>query len=165
MVKMQPEINFIKAKCYGNSEKISEEQYELYKKEHYQPLADLIPLILQLILLMALLIGLSLYLGFFVKTGVGIYWTFSNLLSIAQLYLLNIIMNSKKYIDYDALEKSRKELAESSAFHKSSPRKFFEKDPYRKEKNLIINDFSKIMKCSSFFILKKWILLILSEYH
>lgn len=157
MVRMQPEMNFIKAKYYGNSEKISEEQYELYKREHYQPLADLIPLALQLILLMGVIdvinhpeehifpheagvldtmfgnldlstvpaevggaallipliaalsawfmcyiqnkinvlqaeqgklnqlgtmllsIGLSLYLGFFVKTGVGVYWTFSNL--------------------------------------------------------------------------------------
>ena len=205
MVKMQPEMNFIKAKYFGNGEKISEEQYELYKKEHYQPLADLIPLILQLILLMgvidvindparhifrtgagtlntvaggmdlssipaqtggitfvipliaalsawfmcfiqnrvnvlqseqsklnkygtmALSIGLSLYLGFFVKTGVGVYWTCSNLLSVAQLYLLNIIMDPRKYIDYDALEKSRKELAESAAFHKSSKKNFIPK--------------------------------------
>ena len=55
MVKLQPEINFIKAKYFGNSEKISEEQYELYKREHYQPLADLIPLILQLVLLMGVI--------------------------------------------------------------------------------------------------------------
>ncbi len=221
MVKMQPEINFIKAKYFGNSEKISEEQYELYKREHYQPLADLIPLILQLILLMGVInvindpakhifrsgagtldtvalgmdlssipvetggitflipliaalsawfmcfiqnhinvlqseqskinqygtmilsIGLSLYLGFFVKTGVGIYWTCSNLLSVAQLYLLNILMNPKKYIDYDALEKSRKELAESSAFYKSSSKKLFEKDPYRKREKADYKRFFK----------------------
>ena len=152
MVRMQPEINFIKAKYFGNNDKISEEQYELYKREHYKPLADLIPLALQLILLMGVIdvinypevhifrgadgtldtmfgmfdlsvvpaqtggvsymvpllaalsawfmcfiqnkinvlqseqgkinqygtmilsIALSLYLGFFVKTGVGIYW-------------------------------------------------------------------------------------------
>ncbi len=221
MVKLQPEINFIKAKYFGNGEKISEEQYELYKREHYQPLADLIPLILQLVLLMGVInvindpvkhifrggagtlntmfggidlssipietrgitylipliaafsawfmcfiqnrinvlqseqnkfnqygtmllsIGLSLYLGFFVKTGVGIYWTFSNLLSIAQLYLLNIIMNPKKYIDYDALEKSRKELAESSAFHKSSQKKLFDKDPYRRKEKADYKRFFK----------------------
>lgn len=211
MVKLQPEINFIKAKYYGNSEKISEEQYDLYKKEHYQPLADLIPLILQLVLLMGVInvindpakhifrsqsgilntmaggmdlasipveaggitylipliaalsawfmcfiqnrinvlqaeqsrlnqyammllsIGLSLYLGFFVKTGVGIYWTCSNLLSIVQLYLLNIVMNPRKYIDYEALEQSRKELAASAAFHKVPRKKLLEKDPWRKK--------------------------------
>lgn len=211
MVKLQPEINFIKAKYYGNSEKISEEQYDLYKREHYQPLADLIPLILQLVLLMGVInvindpakhifrsqsgilntmaggmdlasipveaggitylipliaalsawfmcfiqnrinvlqaeqsrlnqyammllsIGLSLYLGFFVKTGVGIYWTCSNLLSIVQLYLLNIVMNPRKYIDYEALEQSRKELAASAAFHKVPRKKLLEKDPWRKK--------------------------------
>ncbi len=221
MVKMQPEMNFIKAKYFGNSEKISEEQYELYKREHYQPLADLIPLALQLVLLMGVIdvindpvrhifrtgagtlntvagsmdlssipaetggitfiipliaalsawfmcfiqnrvnvlqseqsklnqygtmvlsIGLSLYLGFFVKTGVGVYWTCSNLLSVAQLYLLNIIMDPRKHIDYDALEKSRKELAESSAFHKSAKRKLFEKNPYGKREK---SDYKRFFK-------------------
>ena len=211
MVKMQPEMNFIRAKYFGNGEKISEEQYELYKREHYQPLADLIPLALQLILLMGVIdvinhpeehifrgnpgvldtmlgsldlssipaevggtayliplvaafsawfmcfiqnkinvlqseqgkinqmgtmilsIGLSLYLGFFVKTGVGIYWTFNNLFSVLQLYFLNIIMNPKKYIDYEALEKSREELRSASAFERQNKKKFFEKDPYRKK--------------------------------
>ncbi len=220
MVKMQPEINFIKAKYFGNSEKISEEQYELYKREHYRPLADLIPLALQLILLMGVIdvinhpkehifrgqpgvldtlfmgmdlsaipaqtggvtfvvpliaafsawfmcyiqnhinvlqseqsklnqygtmilsIGLSLYLGFFVKTGVGIYWTFSNLFSILQLYVLNWMMNPKKYIDYDALEKSRQELQEASAFSKQQ-KKRFAKDPYRKKEKADYKRFFK----------------------
>lgn len=211
MVKMQPEMNFIRAKYYGNGEKISEEQYELYKREHYQPLADLIPLVLQLILLMGVIdvinhpeehifrgnpgvldtmlgsldlssipaevggiaylipliaalsawfmcfiqnrinvlqseqgkvnqlgtmilsIGLSLYLGFFVKTGVGIYWTFSNLFSVLQLYFLNIIMNPRKYIDYEALEKSRAELKAASAFGRQGKKKLFEKNPYKKK--------------------------------
>ncbi|MEZ3446206.1 MAG: membrane protein insertase YidC [Lachnospiraceae bacterium] len=211
MVKMQPEMNFIRAKYYGNGEKISEEQYELYKREHYQPLADLIPLALQLILLMGVIdvinhpeehifrgnpgvldamlgsldlssipaevggiaylipliaalsawfmcfiqnrinvlqseqgkvnqlgtiilsIGLSLYLGFFVKTGVGIYWTFSNLFSVLQLYFLNIIMNPRKYIDYEALEKSRAELKAASAFGRQGKKKLFEKNPYKKK--------------------------------
>lgn len=221
MVKMQPEMNFIKAKYFGNGEKISEEQYELYKREHYQPLADLIPLALQLILLMGVIdvinhpeehifrgnpnaldtmlgslnlssvpaevggiayliplaaafsawfmcfiqnkinvlqseqgkvnqlgtmilsIGLSLYLGFFVKTGVGIYWTFSNLFSVLQLYLLNIIMNPKKYIDYEALEKSREELRAASAFGRQNKKKLFEKDPYKKKEKADYKRFFK----------------------
>lgn len=220
MVKMQPEINFIKAKYFGNNDKISEEQYELYKRENYKPLADLIPLILQLVLLMGVIdvinnpikhifrgqpgtldtmlgsmnldtvpaevggityiipliaaisawfmcfiqnkinvlqseqgklnqygtmllsIALSLYLGFFVKTGVGIYWTFSNLFSIVQLYFLNIIMNPKKYIDYDALEKSRKELKEASQFQKAQ-KKAFAKDPYHKKEKADYKRFFK----------------------
>lgn len=221
MVKMQPEVNFIKAKYYGNSEKISEEQYELYKREHYRPLADLIPLALQLILLMGVInvinnpekhifrgnpgtldtmlgsidlssipaevggiaylipliaafsawfmcfiqnkinvlqseqgkvnklgtmilsIALSLYLGLFVKTGVGIYWTFSNLFSVLQLYFLNIIMNPKKYIDYEALEKSRQELKAASTFEKKNKKKIFEKDPFRKKEKADYKRFFK----------------------
>ncbi len=220
MVKLQPEINFIKAKYFGNNEKISEEQYELYKREHYQPLADLIPLALQLILLMGVIdvinhpelhifrgqtgtlntmlgsldlssvpvetggityvipliaalsawfmcfiqnrinvlqseqgrlnqygtmllsIALSLYLGFFVKTGVGIYWTFSNLFSILQLYVLNIIMNPKKYIDYDALERSRQELKAAAQFQKQQ-KKLFAKNPYRKKEKADYKRFFK----------------------
>lgn len=221
MVKMQPEMNFIRAKYYGNSEKISEEQYELYKREHYQPLADLIPLALQLILLMGVIdvinhpeehifrggpgvldtmlgsldlsavpaevggiaylipviaafsawfmcfiqnrinvlqaeqgkmnqlgtmilsIGLSLYLGFFVKTGVGIYWTFSNLFSVLQLYFLNIVMDPKKYIDYEALERSREELKAAGAFERENKKKFFERDPYRKRERADYRRFFK----------------------
>jgi YidC/Oxa1 family membrane protein insertase len=221
MVKMQPEINLIKAKYYGNGEKISEEQYELYKREHYQPLADLIPLALQLILLMGVIdvinhpeqhifrgksgvldtvlgsldlsfvpaevggisylipliaafsawfmcfiqnkinvlqaeqgklnqlgtmilsIGLSLYLGFFVKTGVGIYWTFSNLFSVMQLYFLNLVMNPKHYIDYEALEKSREELKAASVFYSQHKKKLFGKDPYRKKERADYKRFFK----------------------
>ena len=52
MVKMYPEMNRIKAKYFGNKDKISEEQYKLYKREKYHPMLDLIPTILQLVVLM-----------------------------------------------------------------------------------------------------------------
>ena len=52
MVKMYPEMNRIKAKYFGNKDKISEEQYNLYKRENYHPMLDLIPTILQLVILM-----------------------------------------------------------------------------------------------------------------
>jgi len=191
MVKMYPEMNRIKAKYFGSSDLISEEQYQLYKREKYHPMLDLVPVILQLIILMGVVevinhptqhllrtaeeqgvglnmiflgldlgvipsqtggvsiivplmaalsawlmchiqnkvnvlqaeqtkvnqittllisVGLSLYLGFFVPAGVGLYWTVGNLLSILQLFLLNIWINPKKYIDYQALEESKKEL-------------------------------------------------------
>ncbi|MBR4542967.1 MAG: membrane protein insertase YidC [Lachnospiraceae bacterium] len=57
-------------------------------------------------------VGLSLYLGAFVPSGMGLYWVVSNLLSIVQMYLLNFFIDPKKYIDYEALAKSRKELAD-----------------------------------------------------
>ncbi len=52
MVKLYPEMNRIRAKYYGNKDRISEEQYLLYKRAHYHPLLDLIPTVLQLIILM-----------------------------------------------------------------------------------------------------------------
>lgn len=51
-VRMQPEMNHIKAVYMGNQDAISEEQYKLFKKEGYNPFADLIPLFVQLALLM-----------------------------------------------------------------------------------------------------------------
>lgn len=185
MVKMYPEMNHIKAKYFGNKDMASEEEYQLYKRENYHPMLDLIPVILQLIVLMGVVdgirrlnvadkfflgldlgvipiktggisilipvlaafsswlmcftqnkanvlqseqskanqiitltlsVGLSLYLGFFVPGGVGFYWIISNLMSIALMYLLNYFINPKKYIDYNALEESKKELAQANQY-------------------------------------------------
>ena len=175
-VRMEPELNHIKAVYAGNQELISEEQYKLFKREKYSPFGDLIPLFLQLALLMGVVeavkkgtpltvipiqalgvtllipavaaasafimcfvqnkinvlqseqgalnqygtmifsVGLSLYLGFFVSVGVGFYWICSNLLSTLQLALLNVWINPRDYIDYEALEKSKEELKEARAF-------------------------------------------------
>lgn len=57
-------------------------------------------------------VGLSLFLGISVAAGVALYWTASNLLAILQQWLLNIAISPKKYVDYEALEKTRKELSE-----------------------------------------------------
>lgn len=57
-------------------------------------------------------VGLSLFLGAFVPVGVGIYWIFSNLFSLLQQFILNIFINPKDYIDYEKLNKTRKELFE-----------------------------------------------------
>ncbi len=51
-VRMEPELNHIKAVYCGNQELISEEQYKIFKREKYNPFADLIPLFVQLALLM-----------------------------------------------------------------------------------------------------------------
>ena len=239
MIKMQPELNRIKAKFFGDNDMIAEEQSKLYKKSKYNPLASLIPLLLQVVLLlgvveviyhpfnyimgmpkstvsafeqlalardsslnpesssiqlsviddiqtagaqayesispefverikafqmrflgfdlgrvafvdrgitilvpliaafsawllayaqnkmnvlqteqsrlsqygmMAFSVGLSLYLGAFVPAGVGLYWVAGNLFAIAVQWILNIVMDPKKSIDYDALEESKKEL-------------------------------------------------------
>lgn len=192
IVRMQPEINHIKAAFWGNQDRISEEQYKLFKKEHYSPFADLVPLFVQLALLMGVVeavkrgtaltavpiqaggatlavpvlaavsafimccvqnklnvlqaeqgavnrygtlifsVGLSLYLGFFVSVGVGIYWTCSNLLSVLQLVLLNIWINPRKYIDYDALETGREELRKTRLMM-TAGEKEERKNPYRRK--------------------------------
>lgn len=194
VVRMQPELNHIKAEYCGNTELISEEQYKLFKREHYNSFADLIPLFVQLALLMGVVeavkkgtnltaipihdmgitllipaiaaisafvmcyvqnkinvlqseqgkfnqygtmifsVALSLYLGFFVSIGVGFYWTCSNLLSTLQLVLLNLWINPKDYIDYEALEASKEELKQAKAFM-STKKKESRHNPYKnKEK-------------------------------
>lgn len=179
MVKMYPAMNHIRSTYFGNSDMIQEENYKLYKKEKYHPMLDLVPVVIQLLILMgvveglkafeisdtifvgidlghvpisaggitilipilaalsawfmcyiqnhvnvlqseqnrinqygtlALSVGLSLYLGFFVRGGVGLYWIAGNILSVVQLFILNACISPKKYIDYEALEKSKEEL-------------------------------------------------------
>ena len=190
MVKMTPEINRIKHDYYGDKERINEETFALYKREKYSPLIDIIPMIIQLIILMGIVemmgvpeysgisfaemksIGidfslipfeckgiyflfpviaalsaivmciaqnkaqvlqaeqgnlnkygmmvfsalLSLYLGLFVRSGVALYWIFSNIFSTIQIFILNAIINPKKYIDYEALEESKKKLEELKGY-------------------------------------------------
>ncbi len=185
VVELQPAINRIKARYFGDHDRINEETAALYKEKKYRPAASVIPLIIQLVLLMgviavvrepetagmtaadmicwgvdfyripsetggwyllwpviagvaalllclaenadqvlqaeasklnkygmlALSVALSLYLGLFVRAGVALYWTAGNLIAIAQIYLLNWWIDPKKYIDYEELEASRKELA------------------------------------------------------
>lgn len=52
MIRIQPDINFLKVKYYGQKDAIAEEQAKLFKEAKYHPLASTIPLIIQLVLLM-----------------------------------------------------------------------------------------------------------------
>lgn len=65
-------------------------------------------------------VGLSLYLGFFVSSGVALYWIFSNIFSTIQLYILNFFINPKKYVDYEELKKSKEALDEIENLGKSN---------------------------------------------
>lgn len=210
MVKMYPEMNRIKAKYFGNKDMISEENYKLYKKENYHPMLDLVPVIVQLIVLMGVVeglklfhvqdtifcgfdlgvipgkvlgryilvsviaavsawfmcyiqnkinvlqseqskanqyttmgisVGLSLYLGFFVTAGVALYWTVGNILAVVQLFILNACISPKKYIDYEALNESRKELDKVQQYHKAA-KKEISKAAQAKEKQ----DYKRFFK-------------------
>ncbi len=55
IVQIQPEINFMKAKFFGDSDRIADEQASIFKRAKYNPLASLIPLAIQIILLMGLI--------------------------------------------------------------------------------------------------------------
>ena len=52
MVKMQPEINQLKVKYFGDKDAIAEEESKIYKKYKYNPFASLVPLIIQIVLLL-----------------------------------------------------------------------------------------------------------------
>lgn len=84
---------------------------------------------------------LSLYLGFFVPVGVGIYWIFSNLFAIIQLFVLNKCINPVKYIDYDELESSRNLL--HSMEGTSTDTKNYKRDPYQHRCN---EDYKRFIK-------------------
>ncbi len=250
MVKIQPDLNFLKANHYGDPDTIADEQGKLYKKHHYRPLLSLVPLIVQVVLLLGVVeiiyhpldylfsvnadtiramaeaagiatdtssyqlalieaikagtldgmadfasvidpikafqgeflgfnlstiptavwgiytlmpviaglssfimcwtqnmsnvlqheqsklnqygmtilsVGISLYLGLGVPAGIAWYWVAGNLLSVAQMYILNAVINPKKYVDYEALEKSRRALADIEALEAGR------KDPNYKE--------------------------------
>ncbi len=199
MVALMPELDRMKADHFGDSEAIAEETQKLYKREHYHPLASMVPLVIQLVLLVgvigavrtllngsdsalsvypaqsggimmlmplaagasALILGLaqnrlnplqreqsrvsqwmtnglsiaiSLALGAFVPVGVGVYWICSNLFTIAQQLILNAVMPAKKYVDYDALEKARAELAKLNSLSAGISRedKKREKEDYKR---------------------------------
>lgn len=58
----------------------------------------------------AISVGISLSLGTIVPLGTGIYWISSNLFSILQQLVLNWLIKPAKYIDYEALAKSKESL-------------------------------------------------------
>ena len=84
-------------------------------------------------------VALSLYLGFFVPAGVALYWTFSNLFAILLQWFLNIMINPKKYVNYEELEKAEKELKELSSLDKKNKRT---KEQIKKEKE----DYKRFFK-------------------
>lgn len=90
--------------------------------------------------MLILSVGLSLYLGMFVAAGVALYWTISNLLAVVQQILLNIFINPKKYVDYEELEATRKELNELNNLNKDKGKRSLEQ--IKKEKE----DYKKFFK-------------------
>lgn len=55
MVRIQPAINRLKVKYFGDADRIADEQAALFKKERYSPFSGIVPLAVQLILLIGLI--------------------------------------------------------------------------------------------------------------
>ena len=54
VVRIQPELNEARARYFGDADAIAEAQGRLFKQQRYHPLANLIPLFVQIVLLMGL---------------------------------------------------------------------------------------------------------------
>lgn len=222
MVKMQPEINYLKVQYFGDQDTIAEKQLHIFKREKYNPMASIFPLAIQVILLIGLIevikaginnpeidmdflgiqlglvpskmggtlilspivagisawilcvaqnasnvlqaeqskaskygmmafsVGLSLYLGWFVPVGVAIYWVASNLMAVAQLYLLNWAIDPKKFVDYEALKDSKNKLEKLGNLGNKKKRHFWEPIS-RRERNDYKRFFSVINKHLVFY--------------
>lgn len=85
--------------------------------------------------LMAVSVGISLYLGCFVPAGIALYWVASNLLSIAQMYALNAAISPKKQVDYDALERSRAALKELDSLNSGMDKKLIKLNKKREKQD------------------------------
>lgn len=55
MVLLMPDLNRLKIKYYGDKDAIAEETQRLYKRERYHPLASVIPMLVQLLLLIGVI--------------------------------------------------------------------------------------------------------------
>lgn len=76
-------------------------------------------------------VGISLFLGSFVSLGTGVYWIASNLFSIPVQIVCNWIINPRKYVNYEALEASRKELEKLESIGKKKKEGFFSENRKR----------------------------------
>ena len=64
------------------------------------------------------MIAFSTYFAFLVPAGVGMYWGWGNLFAIAVMYLVNLIYDPKKYINYKALDEMKEQVARDRAEQK-----------------------------------------------
>ncbi len=91
---------------------------------------------------MAFSVSLSVVLGCIVPVGTAFYWILGNLFSVAQMYILNVIINPKKYVDYEALERSREELKKIEALEPAKKKDADWKENRKRERQ----DYKKFFK-------------------
>lgn len=63
----------------------------------------------------AFMIAFSTYFAFLVPAGVGLYWAWGNLFAILVMYLVNVVYDPKKYINYKVLEEMKADVKKQRA--------------------------------------------------
>ena len=76
-------------------------------------------------------VGISLFLGAFVSLGTGVYWIASNLFSIPVQVVCNWIINPKKYVNYEDLESSKKQLEQLEEIGQKKKESYFSENKKR----------------------------------
>ena len=66
------------------------------------------------------MIAFSTYFAFLVPGGVGLYWIFGNLFAIPVMYIVNLIYDPKKYIDYKTLNSMKEKAKEEAKTNKEN---------------------------------------------
>ena len=95
-------------------------------------------------------VGISLFLGAFVSLGTGVYWIASNLVSIPVQIVCNWIINPKKYVNYEDLEASRKQLQQLEGIGEKKKESYFSENK-KKERADYKRFFSVVNKHLVFY--------------
>lgn len=76
------------------------------------------------------MVAFSTYFAFLVPAGVGLYWIFGNIFAIPLMYVVNLCMPPKKYVDYEYLNKMNAQRIEKEKIYKVNSAR--EKEDYKK---------------------------------
>ena len=82
------------------------------------------------------MIAFSTYFAFLVPGGVGLYWIFGNLFAIPVMYIVNLIYDPKKYIDYKTLNSMKEKAKEEAKINKEN--RALSKKYYKENNHTII---------------------------
>ena len=97
IVKIQPEVNFLKVRFFGDRERIAEEENKLHKREKYNPLISIIPLAIQIILLFAVLYIIKEPLTHVLRIDDGVLQQLANAINVDfradQLAIVRAVQN------------------------------------------------------------------------
>ncbi len=97
IVKIQPEVNFLKVRYFGDRERIAEEESKLHKRVKYNPLLSIIPLAIQVLLLFAVLYIIKEPLTHVLRIDNGILQQLANAINVDfqadQLAIIRAVQN------------------------------------------------------------------------